>query len=171
MTINGRPPEIYVNPVRSMVDVPLGIRLMGFASGQQVTLRASQTDDLERTWRAHATFVADSNGQVDVAAQAPVSGTYTEADRMGLIWSMALAYFNYEGLPQDLIEIPLEYFETAIGWLQRRPDLDGDRIAVSGTSRGGELVLLLGATFPAVKAVIAYVPSGIVHGGIGRSGV
>jgi len=32
-------------------------------------------------------------------------------------------------------------------------------------------VLLLGATFPAVKAVIAYVPSGIVHGGIGRSGV
>src|SRR5207248_5686365 len=49
--------------------------------------------------------------------------------------------------------------------------LDGDRIAVAGTSRGGELVLLLGAMFPAVKAVIAYVPSGIVHGGIGRSGV
>ena len=83
----------------------------------------------------------------------------------------ALAYFNYADLPQDLIEIPLEYFETAIGWLQRQPRLDGDRIAVSGTSRGGELVLLLGATFPAVKAVIAYVPSGIVHGGIGRSGV
>ena len=83
----------------------------------------------------------------------------------------ALAYFNYADLPQDLIEIPLEYFETAIGWLQRQPRLDGDRIAVSGTSRGGELVLLLGATFPAVKAVIAYVPSGIVHGGISRSGV
>jgi len=83
----------------------------------------------------------------------------------------ALAYFNYEDLPQDLIEIPLEYFETAIRWLQRQPRLDGDRIAVSGASRGGELVLLLGATFPAVKAVIAYVPSGIVHGGIGRSGV
>lgn len=83
----------------------------------------------------------------------------------------ALAYFNYADLPQDLIEIPLEYFETAIGWLQRQPRLDGDRIAVAGTSRGGELVLLLGATFPALKAVIAYVPSGIVHGGISRSGV
>jgi dienelactone hydrolase len=83
----------------------------------------------------------------------------------------ALAYFNYADLPDDLIEIPLEYFETAIRWLQRQPRLDGDRIAVAGTSRGGELVLLLGATFPAVKAVVAYVPSGIVHGGIGRSGV
>jgi dienelactone hydrolase len=83
----------------------------------------------------------------------------------------ALAYFNYEHLPDDLIAIPLEYFETAIDWVQRQPRLDGDRIAVSGASRGGELALLLGATFAAVKAVIAYVPSGVVHGGIGRSGV
>jgi dienelactone hydrolase len=83
----------------------------------------------------------------------------------------ALAYFNYEDLPQELVEIPLEYFEAAIRWLQRQRRLDGDRIAVSGTSRGGELVLLLGATFSALRAVIAYVPSGIVYGGIGRSGV
>jgi dienelactone hydrolase len=253
-----------------MVDEPLAIRLAGLEPGQHVTLRASQTDDLQRTWHSDATFVADGHGGVDVAAQAPISGTYTDADAMGLIWSMALApgepnqgpffrkeptplpiefvaeingtpvarttaerkyvadgvervvvrdaglvgtlfvpsgagphpvvitlsgsggglseagaalyashgyagfalaYFNYEDLPQDLVEIPLEYFETAIRWVQHQPRLDGDRIAVSGTSRGGELVLLLGATFPAVKAVIAYVPSGIVHGGIARSGV
>src|SRR5690349_19091225 len=83
--------EIQVAPNRSMVDEPLGIRLTGLESGQQVTLRASQTDDHQRTWRAHATFVADSNGQVDVAAQAPLSGTYADVDAMGLIWSMELA--------------------------------------------------------------------------------
>jgi dienelactone hydrolase len=253
-----------------MVDEALSIRLTNLPPGERVTLRAAQTDDLGRTWRAHATFVVDSSREVDVREQAPVSGTYADADGMGLIWSMALdpeepnqapffrkepsplpvdfvaevedtpvarctverlyvadgverivvreqglvgtlfvppgdgphpvvitlsgsggglseagaalyashgyagfalAYFNYENLPQDLVAIPLEYFETAIHWLQRQPHLDGDRIAVSGTSRGGELVLLLGATFPEVKAVIAYVPSGIVHGGISRSGV
>ena len=262
--------EIHIDPPCSMVDEPLRIRLTGLQSGQRVTLRASQSDDHQRTWRSHATFVADSNGDVDVASQAPLDGTYSGADAMGLVWSMALspdepnqaplfraqptplpiqfvaeidgapiaraaaerlyvaegvervvvreeglvgtlfippgdgphpavitlsgsggglseggaalyashgyagfalAYFNYENLPPDLIEIPLEYFETAIRWLQRHPRLDADRIAVSGASRGGELVLLLGAMFPAVKAVIAYVPSGIVHGGIGRSGV
>jgi dienelactone hydrolase len=84
---------------------------------------------------------------------------------------LALAYFNHEGLPSELINIPLEYFEKAIEWLQRHPRLDGSRIAVSGTSRGGELALLLGATFPSIKAVIAYVPSGIVFGGISRDGV
>ena len=51
------------------------------------------------------------------------------------------------GLPPTLSNIPLEYFETAIEWLQHQPRLDGGRIAVSGTSRGGELSLLLGATF------------------------
>jgi dienelactone hydrolase len=262
--------EINVEPKRSLVDEPISITLSGLEAGQPVTLRASQTDDLGRAWRAHASFTANARGDVDVAEQAPLSGTYADTDAMGLIWSMslaadepnqapffrkqptplpiefvaevddtpvarvaverlyvadgversvvreeglagtlfvppgagphpivitlsgsggglseggaalyashgyagfALAYFNYEDLPRDLIDIPLEYFETAMGWLRAQPRLDRNRIAVSGTSRGGELVLLLGATFPAVKAVIAYVPSGIVHGGISRAGV
>ena len=83
--------EFQVEPRRSMVDEPLRILLSGLAPGQRVTVRAAQTDDSARTWRAHATFVADTNGLVDVAAQAPVSGTYSDADAMGLIWSMELA--------------------------------------------------------------------------------
>lgn len=39
-----------------------------------------------------------------------------------------------------------------------------------GTSRGGELALLLGATYPAVRAVVAYVPSHVVWRG-GAPGV
>jgi dienelactone hydrolase len=258
-----------VEPRRSLVDEPLSIRVSGLRPGTPVSMRASQSDDSGRTWSAHAEFVADADGQVEVASQAPISGTYDGVEPMGVIWSMglpadepnqspffrkratplpleftaevdgevaaraiverlyvaddveripvraeglvgtlfvpagpgphpvvislsgsggglneggaalyashgyagfALAYFNAEDLPEDLIEIPLEYFETAIAWLQRQPRLDGERIGVSGTSRGGELALLLGATFPAIKAVIAYVPSGVVHGGISRGG-
>jgi dienelactone hydrolase len=36
-----------------------------------------------------------------------------------------------------------------------------------GTSRGGELALLLGATFPQIRAVVAYVPSNVVWEGFG----
>jgi dienelactone hydrolase len=97
----------------------------------------------------------------------PAAALYASHGFAGL----ALAYFNMESLPGDLIEIPLEYFETAFGWIQRQPRLDGVRLGVSGTSRGGELVLLLGSMFPAIKAVVAFVPSGIVFGGIGRDGV
>jgi hypothetical protein len=39
-----------------------------------------------------------------------------------------------------------------------------------GSSKGGELSLLLGATFPEIKAVVAYGPSAIIWQGIGCRG-
>ncbi len=80
--------------------------------------------------------------------------------------ALALGYFGIEGLPQDLVHIPLEYFETAIGWLQAQEGVASDGSAVMGASRGGELALLLGATFPQIKAVIGVVPGGVVYAGI-----
>lgn len=76
--------------------------------------------------------------------------------------ALALAYFAAEGLPPTLDRIPLEYFETALEWLAAQPAVAANHIAVTGLSRGGELALLLGATFPQIRAVVAYVPSGIV---------
>jgi dienelactone hydrolase len=84
---------------------------------------------------------------------------------------LALAYFRAEHLPQSLAEIPLEYFETAIQWLGVHEAVAGRSIGVMGGSRGGELALLLGATFPDVRAVVGYVPSGIVHAGISGGGL
>jgi dienelactone hydrolase len=61
----------------------------------------------------------------------------------------------------------LEYFETALMWLQAHPRVHPDRIGVIGTSRGGELALLLGATFLQIRAVVAYVPSNVIWEGVG----
>jgi dienelactone hydrolase len=75
--------------------------------------------------------------------------------------ALALAYFNYEDLPKMLEGIPLEYFQRGLGWLLKRPEVSGDRAAVMGTSRGGELALQLGSMFPAIRAVVAYVPADV----------
>jgi dienelactone hydrolase len=75
-----------------------------------------------------------------------------------------------EELPKTLDNIPLEYFETAIRYLQERPEVDADKIAVLGASRGGELALLLGATYPQIKGVVAFVPSGLVWFGLAKGG-
>ena len=82
--------------------------------------------------------------------------------------TFALAYFRTEDLPQDLVEIPLEYFRSGIEWLRARPSVDPERIAVLGLSKGGELSLLLGATWPQVRAVIALSPSSVVWEGAVR---
>jgi dienelactone hydrolase len=80
---------------------------------------------------------------------------------------LALAFFNAEGLPPLLQNIPLEYFGTAVEWLKSQPSVDPTRIGVLGGSRGGELALLLGATFPsAFRVVVANVPSNVVWPGL-----
>jgi dienelactone hydrolase len=79
---------------------------------------------------------------------------------------LSLAYFGVEGLPRSLTNIPLEYFSTALDWLAAQPSVDASRIGVVGTSRGGELALLLASIHPQrIHAVVAYVPSSVVVGG------
>jgi dienelactone hydrolase len=79
---------------------------------------------------------------------------------------LSLAYFGVEGLPPSLTNIPLEYFNTALDWLAAQPSVDASRIGVLGTSRGGELALLLASINPQrIRSVVAYVPSSVVVGG------
>jgi dienelactone hydrolase len=81
--------------------------------------------------------------------------------------ALSLAYFGCEGLPSSLKEIPLEYFEKALDWLREREAIDPKRIGVWGTSRGGELALLLGTAFPEkIQAIAAFVPSSALYGAI-----
>lgn len=84
--------------------------------------------------------------------------------------AFSLAYFNAEGLPQQLVNIPLEYFRKGLDWFMQQPGVDRSRIAATGGSRGGELALLLGASFPEIRAVVAYVPSHVVWQGVSWSG-
>jgi fermentation-respiration switch protein FrsA (DUF1100 family) len=92
--------------------------------------------------------------------------------------AFALAYFKAPGLSAYISNTPLEYFQAGMDWLRRNVKPAHDFVALSGQSRGGELVLLLGATFPeSVSAVVAYVPGAVVHSGqnaadpqVGRNG-
>jgi len=97
--------------------------------------------------------LSGSNGGVPVRQAAWLAGHGYAA--------LALAYFRYEDLPPLLEAIPLEYFQRALAWMMKRSEIDGQRIAVLGTSRGGELALQLGSMFPQIGAVVAYVPADV----------
>lgn len=82
--------------------------------------------------------------------------------------TLALAYFRVAPLPLDLVEIPIEYFETAIQWLKSRNSVDPTRVGVIGISKGGELAVLLSALEPHVfRAAVGIAPSAYVwEGGV-----
>ena len=80
--------------------------------------------------------------------------------------TMALAYFAAPGLPEQLTDLPLEYFKTALDALRARSDVDPSRIGLIGASKGGEAVLLIASKYPEVKVVAAGVPSSVAWQGI-----
>jgi dienelactone hydrolase len=74
--------------------------------------------------------------------------------------TLALAYFHYPGRPDQLRDIPLEYFATAARRLAAESRLRQGRMAALGYSRGTEAAMLLGADFPElVDGVVVYAPT------------
>jgi dienelactone hydrolase len=82
------------------------------------------------------------------------------------ISTLYLSYFRGPGQNPRLELIPLEYFATALAWLKRQPEVDADRIAIVGGSKGAEAALLVAVRHPELKAVIAGMPSSVVWTGI-----
>jgi dienelactone hydrolase len=70
-------------------------------------------------------------------------------------------------LPAAFADIPIERLNLAREWLQKRADVDSERIAIFGTSKGAEFVLLAGVHLPWVTSVVAYTPSDVVWEGWG----
>ncbi len=70
------------------IDQPVKIMLNELPPKSQVTLNLHTIDTRGMAWSSMAVFEAQENGVVDVSTQAPLRGTYSGVDSMGLIWSM-----------------------------------------------------------------------------------
>jgi pimeloyl-ACP methyl ester carboxylesterase len=87
------------------------------------------------------------------------------------IASLSLAYFKAEGLPSELVNIPLECVDLGMDWLLRRPEVDPSRFFVSGTSRGSELAVWAAVRHPdRFRGVILITPGSYVWSGLPEDG-
>ncbi|MFC6156076.1 acyl-CoA thioesterase/bile acid-CoA:amino acid N-acyltransferase family protein [Kribbella jiaozuonensis] len=84
---------------------------------------------------------------------------------------LALAYFHAPGVPDDLHNIPLEYFASAAAWLARQPGVDPARLVVMGTSFGTEAALLVADHFPhLIDGTVLFAPGAHLTGSFPRQG-
>lgn len=80
---------------------------------------------------------------------------------------LALAYFKEPSLPATLDQIPLEYFLSAIDYVQSVPAIDGKQIGVLGGSRGAEAAALMAIIDARIRSVALTTPSNVAW--FGRS--
>jgi hypothetical protein len=63
---------IVVDRTDALIDQPIAIVLRGFKPRQPVSVTATQTYAEVTHWQSRATFISDSNGQVDVTSGAVI---------------------------------------------------------------------------------------------------
>jgi nucleolar protein 56 len=80
---------------------------------------------------------------------------------------LALQYVSpaHPSLPDDLVEVPVEYADRAVEWLARHETTTDDPVGVGGFSRGGELALLVG-TRHEVSAVVNWVGAALLFNAV-----
>ncbi|MCC8436184.1 acyl-CoA thioesterase/BAAT N-terminal domain-containing protein [Brevibacillus sp. M2.1A] len=83
--------------------------------------------------------------------------------------ALALAYFQCNDLPDDIRQIPIEYVQRAIHWLQQQPAVHPEKITLFGRSKGAELALVTASLEQHVHAVIASSPSSTVSIGTDKA--
>ena len=71
---------------------------------------------------------------------------------------LSLVYFGEKGLPKDLAEVPLEYFNRVFDWLSKHPATSGKDIQLYCISKGAELGLILASKFSFITKVVACAP-------------
>nr|XP_026257748.1 acyl-coenzyme A thioesterase 4 isoform X1 [Urocitellus parryii] len=69
-------------------DQPVHITVRGLAPKQRVTLRASLRDEKGALFRAHARYLADAGGELDLERAPALGGSFAGLEPMGLIWAM-----------------------------------------------------------------------------------
>lgn len=84
--------------------------------------------------------------------------------------AVSVAYFGEPGLPQALVDVPVETVGRALAVVAARPDVDASHIGIFGGSKGGELALLAASIYPQIDAVVADVPSPFAWFGLGANG-
>lgn len=85
---NHGPVTITVDKSTTLLSSPVHVVVTGLNAGESATIAVTSTDQTEHVWSSSATFTADSNGTIDLSRTRPSAGAYSQADGMGLFWSM-----------------------------------------------------------------------------------
>jgi dienelactone hydrolase len=105
--------RIQIEPSTLLAGKPLSIELADLTPGQTVVLTSERTvrefTGQTRRFRAQSRFVADANGRVNLATQAPAANaSYSGADVRGPLWSMQGTGEPHADLPTGKVLFKLQ---------------------------------------------------------------
>lgn len=152
------------------------IRLQATASGERAEHRIERGFEHEPITRTDVStdefvgtvFEPEGDGPHPGVLVLHGSGGHRTVFRAALLASRGFSAFalQYAGeaeiLPEEVVEVPVTYFDTAAEWFRSRKAIAGDSLGLVGHSRGAEIGLWLGAHRDWVGPVVSSVGSSVL---------
>ena len=79
---------------------------------------------------------------------------------------LGLYFFGQPGQQQYLANVPLEFFDEVLAWINDHGDVQ-EPITVMGVSKGAELVANLAIRYPEIDNIVVFTPSAYTYQGLG----
>nr|XP_033807439.1 HEAT repeat-containing protein 4 isoform X2 [Geotrypetes seraphini] len=99
---------------RCLFDAPVRVQVSGLAPLQEVTLRASLTDEGGELFQSSARYRAESNGELDLSRSPALGGSYSGVEPMGWLWALTPSKPFKRLVKRDVLSpfcLQLEVFE------------------------------------------------------------
>ncbi|XP_067847411.1 acyl-coenzyme A thioesterase 1-like isoform X1 [Heptranchias perlo] len=98
--------RVHPSP-KCLFDEPVQVRVSGLSPLQQVTMKASLTDEKGQAFRSFAFYRADGQGELDLSQSPSLGGHYTGTEPMGLFWSLTSGTPFTRLVKKDVASSPL----------------------------------------------------------------
>jgi dienelactone hydrolase len=83
--------RLEIELTSTLADEAPSVKVIGCPPESEVTITVAATDAKAHRWESRNVFRTDATGTVDIAREAPTSGSYASTDPAGPIWSMRFA--------------------------------------------------------------------------------
>src|SRR5215217_2178618 len=83
--------RLEIEPISGLADETPSVKVIDGPPQSEVTIIVAATDAKDHRWESRNVYRTDPTGTVDIARDAPLSGSYASTDPTGPIWSMRFA--------------------------------------------------------------------------------
>ncbi len=87
---------MVITPEVALIDQETSVKLNNLNPNEIIEIRAEAKDDNNIIWSSYGLFKSDENGTIDLSIHAPIEGTYSGVDPMGIFWSMKSERGHYD---------------------------------------------------------------------------
>lgn len=126
-------PRLLISKKNKLVDEDIKIKVNGIDLNKKFKIEAKMKDDFNRIWKSYASFISNSNDEINLNDINPIESSYKYSNSNDLLWSMKLLDNNIN-FPPMFLKNNINTYNVIISLIIDNKVFDNVEVTVNFTS-------------------------------------